>query len=43
MKEFKQGIYEDLTYDEYAEIPARRSHDLTAICKDPFAWKYRKG
>ena len=43
MKEFKVGIYEDLTYEDYAEIPAFRSHDLTAIAKDPFAWKYRKG
>jgi exodeoxyribonuclease VIII len=48
MKEFKIGIYEDLTYEEYDAISLngkrpRRSHDLTAIIKDPFAWKYRKG
>ena len=42
MKEFKIGIYEDLTYEEYAEIPAHRSHDLTAIIKCPYTWKNKK-
>ena len=43
MKEFKEGVYEDLSYDDYAEIPAFRSHDLTSVIKCPFSWKYRKG
>ena len=42
MKEFKEGVYEDLSYDDYAEIPAFRSHDLTSVIKCPFSWKYRK-
>ena len=42
MKEFKVGIYEDIPYEEYAEIPAFRSHDLTSVIKCPFSWKYRK-
>ena len=42
MNEFKIGIYEDLTYEEYAEIPAHRSHDLTAIIKCPYTWKNKK-
>ena len=37
--EFKQGIYEDLTYDEYDSIPAYRSHDLTAVIRCPYSWK----
>ena len=40
--EFKEGIYEDLDYPTYDSIPAWRSHDLTAISKCPFSWKYRK-
>jgi|TARA_R100001126_G_C4872356_1_gene173848 exodeoxyribonuclease VIII len=42
MKEFKEGIYEDLSYEEYAEIPAHRSHDLTSIIKCPYTWKNKK-
>lgn len=42
MKEFNKGVYEDLSYEEYAEIPAFRSHDLTSVIKCPFSWKYRK-
>ena len=42
MKEFKVGVYEDLTYEEYAEIPAFRSHDLTAVIKCPYSWKNKK-
>ena len=30
MKEFNKGVYEDLSYEEYAEIPAFRSHDITS-------------
>ena len=42
MKEFNKGVYEDLSYEEYAEIPAFRSHGLTSVIKCPFSWKYRK-
>ena len=38
----KPGIYEDIPYEEYAEIPAFRSHDLTAVIKCPYSWKNRK-
>ena len=42
MNEFKIGVYEDLPYEDYAQIPAFRSHDLTSVIKCPFSWKYRK-
>ena len=42
MKEFNVGIYEDLSYEEYAEIPAHRSHDLTSVIKCPYTWKNKK-
>jgi exodeoxyribonuclease VIII len=35
-------VYEDLPYEDYAQIPAFRSHDLTSVIKCPFSWKYRK-
>jgi len=38
----KPGIYEDIPYEEYAEIPAFRSHDLTAVIKCPYSWKHQK-
>ena len=38
----KPGIYEDIPYEEYAEIPAFRSHDLTSVIKCPYSWKNRK-
>ena len=38
--DFKPGIYEDLDYPTYDSIPAWRSHDLTAIAKCPFSWKF---
>ena len=40
--EFEIGIYDDLTYEEYASIPAYRSHDLTAAIKCPYTWKNAK-
>tara|TARA_R100001163_G_C5045042_1_gene182457 strand:+ start:674 stop:1447 length:774 start_codon:yes stop_codon:yes gene_type:complete len=40
--EFEVGIYDDLTYEEYASIPAYRSHDLTAAIKCPYSWKNAK-
>ena len=42
MKEFKVGIYDDIPYDDYAEIPAFRSHDLTSVIKCPYSWKNKK-
>jgi len=41
--EFKPGVYEDVPYEIYAEIPAFRSHDLTAALKCAYNWKYSKG
>jgi hypothetical protein len=34
------GVYEDMPFDEYNNIDAIRSHDLTSIIKDPYTWKY---
>ena len=42
MKIIQEGIYEDLTYEQYANIPAFRSHDLTAAIKCPYTWKNAK-
>ena len=42
MKEFKVGVYEDMSYEEYAEIPAWRSHDLTTLIKCPYQWKNKR-
>ena len=33
--EFKVGAYENVPYEEYAEIEAFRSHDLTSVIKCP--------
>tara|TARA_Y100000114_G_scaffold22758_1_gene18481 strand:- start:618 stop:1394 length:777 start_codon:yes stop_codon:yes gene_type:complete len=41
MKKFKVGIYEGLSYEEYAEIPAWRSHDLTTLIKCPYTWRHK--
>ena len=40
--EFKIGYYEDIPYEDYAEIEAYRSHDLTTAIKCPYTWKYQK-
>lgn len=40
--EFKPGVYENIPYEEYAQIPAYRSHDLTSAIKCPYSWKYKK-
>ena len=37
--EFKVGVYENVPYEEYAEIEAFRSHDLTSVIKCPYTWK----
>ena len=39
---FKEGVFEGLSYEEYAEIEAWRSHDLTTIIADPYTWKNQK-
>jgi exodeoxyribonuclease VIII len=36
---FKVGAYENVPYEEYAEIEAFRSHDLTSVIKCPYTWK----
>ena len=38
--EFKVGVYEDIPYEEYASIPAYRSHDLTTVIRCPYKWKH---
>ena len=37
--DFKIGIYKDIKYEEYASIPAFRSHDLTSAIKCAYTWK----
>ena len=37
--DFKVGVYEGVPYEEYAEINAYRSHDLTTVIKCPYKWK----
>ena len=39
---FKEGVFEGLSYEEYAAIEAWRSHDLTTIIADPYTWKNQK-
>jgi hypothetical protein len=41
--EFKEGLYEDIPYEQYDSIPAFRSHDLTSVIKCPYTWKNKKG
>lgn len=36
----KPGVYEDLSYEQYAAIKAYRSHDLTSAIRCPFQWKF---
>ena len=38
---FEPGIYEGVSYEEYAEIEAYRSHDLTTVIDCPYTWKYQ--
>ncbi len=40
--EFEVGIYDNIPYEDYAAIPAYRSHDLTAVIKCPYTWKFKK-
>ena len=39
---YQEGVYEDMPFPEYNELGAVRSHDLTAIMKDPYAYKYEE-
>ena len=39
---FEVGIYDNIPYKDYAAIPAYRSHDLTAVIKCPYTWKFKK-
>ena len=39
---FEAGIYDNIPYEDYAAIPAYRSHDLTAVIKCPYTWKFKK-
>jgi len=41
--EFKEGIYEDMPFEEYNEIPAYRASDLKDADKCIYTWKNRKG
>ena len=36
--DFEPGIYRDLSYEDYAAIPAWRSHDLTTLSQCPYKW-----
>ena len=40
---FKEGIYEDLPFDQYNEIPAYRASDLKDIDRCAYSWKNKKG
>jgi exodeoxyribonuclease VIII len=39
--EFKEGVYENLPFSEYNEIPAYRASDLKEADKCLYSWKYR--
>jgi hypothetical protein len=39
---YQEGVYEDMPFLEYNELEAVRSHDLTAIMRDPYAYKYEE-
>ena len=41
--EFKEGIYDDMPFEEYNEIPAYRASDLKDVNKCVYTWKNRKG
>jgi len=41
--EFKVGIYEDMPFEEYNEIPAYRASDIKDVDKCLYTWKNRKG
>jgi exodeoxyribonuclease VIII len=39
---FKEGVYEDLSFDQYNEIPAYRASDLKDIDRCVYSWKNKK-
>jgi len=39
---FKEGVYEDLPFDEYSKIPAYRASDLKEASRCIFTWKNKK-
>ena len=41
--EFKEGIYEDMPFEEYNEIPAYRASDLKDAGKCIYTWKNKRG
>jgi len=41
--EFKVGVYEDMPFEEYNEIPAYRASDIKDVDKCLYTWKNRKG
>ena len=41
--EFKEGVYEDLPFEEYNEIPAYRASDLKQVDQCVYTWKNRSG
>jgi len=41
--EFKIGIYDNISYEDYASIPAYRASDLKEVIKCPFSWRNSKG
>ena len=40
--DFTEGVHENVTYEDYAAIPAWRSHDLTTLIRCPFSWQNQK-
>ena len=40
--EFKIGIYDNISYEDYASIPAYRASDLKEVIKCPFSWRNRR-
>ena len=43
MKEFKEGVYEDMPFEDYNEIPAYRASDLKDVDKCIYSWKNKEG
>ena len=41
--EFKEGIYEDMPFEEYNEIPAYRASDIKQVEQCVYTWKNQKG
>ena len=41
-KVYEEGVYTDMPFPEYNQLEAFRSHDLSAIMKDPYRYKYEE-